>query len=53
MLLFLIPQLIRHDRFGGFAAVYRVFALSTLFLPMLVLGNWGSLRSHVKIKYPI
>ncbi len=27
--------------FGGFAAIYRVFALLFLFLPMLVLANWG------------
>lgn len=43
VLLFLIPQLIRHDRSGDFAPVYRVFALLTLFLPILILGNWGSL----------
>jgi uncharacterized membrane protein len=39
--LFLVPQFIRHDRFAGFAAIYRVFGLLTLFLPMLVLANWG------------
>lgn len=39
--LFAIPQLIRHERFAGFAATYRVFGLLTLFLPMLVLANWG------------
>ena len=39
--LFLIPQWIRQERFSGFSAVYRVFALLTLLLPMLVLGNWG------------
>jgi uncharacterized membrane protein len=42
-ILFLVPQLIPHGRFGGFGAVYRVFALLTLYLPMLVLGNWGRL----------
>ena len=40
-ILFLVPQVIRHDRFAGFAAIYRVFALLALFLPMLVLANWG------------
>ena len=40
-ILFLVPLFIRHDRFPGFAAIYRVFALIALFLPMLVLGNWG------------
>lgn len=39
--LFLVPQLIHHERFAGFAAIYRVFGLLTLFLPMLVLANWG------------
>jgi uncharacterized membrane protein len=39
--LFLVPLVWRHDRFVGFGAIYRVFALLTLFLPMLVLANWG------------
>jgi uncharacterized membrane protein len=39
--LFLVPQFIAHERFSGFNAVYRIFALLTLFLPMLVLANWG------------
>ncbi|MBS1170367.1 MAG: rane protein [Burkholderiaceae bacterium] len=43
VLLFTIPLLIRHDRFARFDATYRTFALLTLFLPMLVLANWGSL----------
>lgn len=43
VVLFFIPQLIRHDRFPGFAAIYRVFGLLTLFLPVLVLANWGYL----------
>ncbi len=41
VLLFVAPQVIPHERFTGFAAIYRVFALLTLFLPMLVLANWG------------
>jgi uncharacterized membrane protein len=41
IVLFLVPQFIRHERFAGFAALYRVFALLTLFLPVLVLANWG------------
>jgi uncharacterized membrane protein len=28
-------------RFSGFAVIYRVFALLLLFLPILVLANWG------------
>lgn len=42
-LLFAIPAFVRHERFAGFDAVYRVFALLTLFLPVLVLANWGRL----------
>jgi uncharacterized membrane protein len=41
--MFLIPQLIPHRRFPEFAPVYRIFALLSLFLPMLVLANWGQL----------
>ncbi|TMH45042.1 MAG: DUF2157 domain-containing protein [Betaproteobacteria bacterium] len=43
LILFLVPQVIPHHRFGGFAATFRVMALLTLFLPMLVLANWGDL----------
>jgi uncharacterized membrane protein len=39
--LFCVPLLIPHARFAGFAALYRVFALLTLLLPILVLANWG------------
>jgi uncharacterized membrane protein len=39
--LFLVPQILDHRKFHGFAAIYRVFGLLTLFLPMLVLSNWG------------
>ena len=41
VLLFLVPQWIGHERFAGFAKIYRVFGLLSLFLPMLVLGHWG------------
>ena len=41
VLMFLFPQPVNHARFAGFAAVYRVFGLITLFLPALVLANWG------------
>jgi len=39
--LLLVPQVISHDRFAGFAAIYRVFGLLTLLLPVLVLTHWG------------
>ncbi len=41
--LFFVPQILDHRRFQGFAAIYRVFGLLTLFLPMLVLANWGQI----------
>jgi len=40
-LIFAVPQLIDHRRFTGFAPIYRVFGLLALFLPMVVLANWG------------
>ena len=42
-ILFAVPQLVRHDRFPEFPAVYRICALLTLFLPIIVLGNWGEI----------
>jgi uncharacterized membrane protein len=40
--MFLVPQLLDHSRYPGFAPTYRVFGMLALFLPMLVLSNWGS-----------
>jgi uncharacterized membrane protein len=40
-LLFALPIVANHRRFSGFAPVYRVFGLLTLFLPVLILSNWG------------
>lgn len=42
LMLLLIPAVIAHQRFTGFASIYRVFGLLTLLLPVLVLANWGS-----------
>jgi uncharacterized membrane protein len=39
--LLVFPRIVNHHRFPGFASQYRVFGLLTLFLPMLVLANWG------------
>jgi len=39
--LLLVPQVLDHRRFQGFASIYRVFGLLTLFLPVLILANWG------------
>jgi uncharacterized membrane protein len=41
VLLFLLPQMLKHERFPGFPTIYRVFGLLAFFLPMLVLAFWG------------
>ena len=41
LLIFAVPLVIPQQCFDGFAMTYRVFGLLALFLPMLVLGNWG------------
>jgi uncharacterized membrane protein len=41
ILLFLIPQFVQHIRYTGFPAIYRVLAMLSFFLPMLVLSDWG------------
>ena len=41
ILLFGFPLVVDHRRMTGFAAIYRVFGLLCLLVPMLVLGHWG------------
>jgi uncharacterized membrane protein len=41
--MFMVPQIVDHSRFSGFAPIYRIFGMLALFLPMLVLANWGYL----------
>ena len=41
ILLFLFPHFVNHDRYWGFAPIYRVFGLLCLFLPILVLSLFG------------
>ena len=41
LVVFAIPQLIDHRRFSGFGPIYRVLALIAIFIPILILGNWG------------
>ena len=41
--LLLVPLAIDQSRFAGFAATWRVMSMLALFLPMLVLANWGAL----------
>ncbi|HEU4353198.1 MAG TPA: DUF2157 domain-containing protein, partial [Burkholderiales bacterium] len=43
VVLFAVPAFVGHQRFASFDAVYRVFAMLTLLLPILVLANWGNL----------
>lgn len=42
VLLFGTPLLMDHRRFSGFASIYRVFGLLTLFIPVLILSVWGN-----------
>jgi uncharacterized membrane protein len=42
-LLFCVPLLVPHARFHGFAALYRIFALLTALVAVLVLANWGAI----------
>ena len=48
ILLLAFPSLVRHARYPDFPAVYRVFGLLALFLPIVVLSNWGRL-SYLQI----
>lgn len=41
LLILSVPLWFNQQRFSGFALMYRVFGLLALFLPMLVLSNWG------------
>lgn len=41
LLLFFIPQLVPHRRREDFAPIYRVFAILSTLLPVLILSNWG------------
>lgn len=41
LVVFMLPQLINHKRFTGFEAIYRVMAMIMIFLPILILSNWG------------
>ena len=42
LLIFAVPLLIDQRRFDGFAAIYRVFGLLGVFVPVLVLAHWGA-----------
>ena len=42
LLLLAVPQFVPHRRFADFPPMYRIFGLLTVFLPVLVMGNWGN-----------
>lgn len=42
-LLFFIPQWFTHRTVWGFDVIYRVLAMITLFIPLLILSNWGEI----------
>lgn len=48
LIIFMLPQLTNHKRFSGFEVIYRVMAMIMLFMPILVLSNWGEI-SYLKI----
>ncbi|MDH4135055.1 MAG: DUF2157 domain-containing protein, partial [Gammaproteobacteria bacterium] len=41
LLLFFLPQWVDHRRREDFGPIYRVFAILSLLLPVLILSNWG------------
>jgi len=45
-ILFMVPFL-PHNRFSGFAEIYRVFAMLLFFIPILILSNWGMIIYQV------
>jgi uncharacterized membrane protein len=47
-LLLALPVFVSQARFSGFEAIYRVFGLLCIFVPMLVLGHWGH-GSHLDL----
>ncbi len=42
IVLFVFPLLVSHQRFWGFAPIYRVFGLLATFIPILILSNWAA-----------
>jgi uncharacterized membrane protein len=52
IVMFVVPLVVDHRRFAGFGPIYRVFGLLTLFLPILVLSNWGSI-SYLELDHKL
>jgi hypothetical protein len=43
LIIFMLPQLINHIRFANFEVIYRVMAMILMFIPILILSNWGEI----------
>ena len=43
MIIFLLPQFIQHKHYNGFDVIYRVMAMLMVFMPILILSNWGQI----------
>lgn len=41
LILFFVPSIFSHRGYSGFDPIYRVFSMVMLFLPILILSNWG------------
>ena len=50
LLIFMLPKLANHKYFNGFEVIYRVMAMIIVFLPILILSNWGQ-SSHLNWSY--
>ncbi len=57
-ILFIVPCF-PHNKFSGFAVIYRVFAMLLFFIPVLILSNWGTIsymgldKESIEIIYQI
>ncbi|MBN1379409.1 MAG: DUF2157 domain-containing protein [Gammaproteobacteria bacterium] len=43
LIAFWVPWFLKHDRYHGFAVVYRVLSMIGFFLVILILSNWGAI----------
>ena len=43
LIIFMLPQFFDHKRFTGFEVIYRTMSMIMLFLPILILSNWGAI----------
>ncbi|NQY64727.1 MAG: DUF2157 domain-containing protein [Alteromonadaceae bacterium] len=41
--IFMLPQFINHRRYTGFNVIYRIMAMIIVFMPVLILSNWGEI----------